>query len=235
MNRLEMRETMRVLLGETIEDFYKDIECNKYLSVGQLKVASTLLCLQTHKNVETVAFNDPLLDADDSRREGRYGLPDDFLSLKDVQIKDGADWYPLTRWNYDDYKMYARNASGGRPTAYKPEFGSTSQGNPAPGDLWFWPYPDRSSPDQYVYQVSFFQKPTPLDEDEDISELMESAHLAVCYHAAMTLSRKGKDRALIQELSALWGDEIAMLKDLVGLSDQTGDIRMKNYYSDDCD
>lgn len=222
---------LRLFLGETIEDFYKDSECNTVLNSSQLKVASLLICNRTHTNISLIAYNDPLLvDPEDSRKQGRYPLPLDFLSLKDVQILDGTDWYPLQHWDYDEYKRYARSISGGRPTSYKVEFGAVVPETPVAGDLWFYPYPDKP----YTAQVAYYQKPTAMDDDGDTSELMESGHLAVVYHAAMILSRKGKDRALVAEMGALYAEEVEMLKDLVGKQDQTGDVRMKNYYGDDC-
>lgn len=229
MNRLEMRTQTRILLGETQQDGYTDAEINTALNNSCLILARDILSLQTYRDVTTDAYNDPLItDPKDGRKFGRYALPDDFLSMIDVQVYDAGIWYVLKRLDYDSFQLRARQAQGGRPQCYRMEFGAVRLDNPKAGDLWLWPYPDKlSTDDPYVVRRVYMQKPTPMALDTDTSELPEVAHLGACYHAAMVLSRKYKDRVLIQEMIALWNDEEFRIKTWNNRQDNTGPFYAK--------
>jgi len=227
MNRGEQRTQVRILLGETVGDGYLDAEINTALNTSNLILARDLLCLMTYREIETVAYNDPLLtDPDDIRKTGRYGLPDDFLSMVDVQVMDGGTWHILKNLRYDEFQERARTVQGGRPIYYRLEFGAVRLDSPKAGDLWLYPYPDAV----YTLRRVYMQKPTAMTLDTDTSELPEVAHLGACYHAAMVLSRKWKDRVLIQEMIALWQDEEKRIKGWVNVQDQTDAFRVRNVY-----
>lgn len=227
MKRSEMRAQIRILLGETQQDGYADSEINTQINVSCLLIARDILSLQTFRDVTTTAYNDPnLTDPEDPRVTGRYALPDDFLSMIDSQLLYGGVWYTLEPLTYDDFQARANRVQGGRPMYYRLEFGAVSLDTPKAGDQWLWPYPDGAYPLRRVY----FQKPTAMDDDEQTSELPEAAHQAACYHAAMILSRKFKDRVLIQEMIALWNDEEARVKKWVNTQDNTRALHVKNVY-----
>jgi hypothetical protein len=222
-----MRTQTRILLGETSEDGYRDTEINTALNNAALKVATDLLCLQTHHDQTTVAYTEPTLDPDDGRTTGRYPLPTDFLALRDVQIQYGGIWYQLVRVGYDEFQARARTSTGGLAKIYRLETGATALGAGTPGDLWLYPYPDS---DDYLLRIVHYQKPTAMTDDSDTSELPESAHMAVCYHAALVLSRKFKDRDLVNEMAALWIEEMDMLRKMVVQQDKTGPKYVRNVY-----
>ena len=154
MNRGEMRENTRLLLGETVQDVYKDSEIDAQLNYGQLKVASDLLFNITYENTPTVTG------------QQRYGLPNDFLALVDIQLNVGGElvsgdivggqMYALIPLSYDRFQAGNVTASTGRPTNYRVEFGATSMSNPSPGDIWLKPIPDS---DDYIVRLVHRQKP----------------------------------------------------------------------------
>lgn len=230
MKRSEMRSTVRILIGETKQDFYRDTEINDCLYNGSIIIARDILANQTFGSIQTVAWNDPLLSPTDSRNEGRYGLPNDFMSLGDAQLLDGTVWYNegqgFDRLSADKFRSVSRYVQGARPQYFKVERGSTSLSAGTPGDIWLWPYPDKV----YTLRLSYRQKPTKMDDDEDICELDEAAHMLVCYHAAMIVSRKSKDRGVISEMASLYAAEKRDVLEYVGRMDLTGSIEVDDVY-----
>lgn len=228
MNRGEMRDFVRIMIGETSQDGYLDTEINTILNISALKVATDLLNNLTFKDI-----------AMEIGRE-RYALTSDFLSIKKVHLYDGAvigedstetdisnaTDYPIKILGYDEYQMHARTVFPGRPRYCRVEIGATRQTVSAPGDLWFRPIPDK----EYVARCVHFQKPTPMTDDAHITEVGESGHLAICYHTCMLISRKFKDRSLTNEMAALWQEEINLQKKLVNIQDRSGPKRQKNVY-----
>ncbi|MDH4038380.1 MAG: hypothetical protein OEV86_12960 [Candidatus Krumholzibacteria bacterium] len=230
MTRGEMRETVRVLLGETVEDGVKDTEINTQLDNACVNVAIATKCLTTFANMETIAFDDagldPLDDNDIPRIEGRYGLPDDLLAIQDVIILDGSvKTYPQKKDIHELERLYA-TVTGGLPRFYGVGFGSTSQTAPTRGDIWFRPWPDAA----YDVTIHYIQRPSKMDEDNDYSELPEFSHMAVCYYATMVLSRKWKDRELLSEMAALYRNEMNEIQTMVHQQDMTGSGQIRNVY-----
>lgn len=231
MTRGEMRAMVRIFLRETIEDSYKDTEINTQLPISQNRVAMETRCLTTRSSLTMVAYNDPGLDPNDPNDvpliEGRYGMPDDLLALEDIEIVDAGGYktFPVKKPLRELVRIYSQDF-GGRPCYYAASFGSTDQAGPTRGDIAFKPLPDGP----YTAIVHYVQRPDAMDEDTDFSELPEFAHLAVCYHAAMTLSRKKSDRDLIIEMGSLYSDEIVRVKEMIHLQDATGPIYIRNVY-----
>jgi len=212
-----MREEVRVLVGETQEDGTLDAEINRHINLGQCAVAENAAVLFTHVLESTVAYNDPTLDPIDPRREGRYGLPQDFLKVRAIEVLDGNTWYPVQIYPYEKFRAHATQTNNGGKMLYaKIEFGATSLDGDPPGDIWFYPWPDRAAPDGYVYRISYTQIPTAMTDDGHISELPHFAHMAVCVWAALMVSRKHRDRGLINEMSALWQMEMDKVMRVVG-------------------
>lgn len=226
MNRGEQRETVRLLVGETTADGYKDSEIDSQLNRSTLRVAIETKCLESDWTLEIVAYNSGFPDPLDSRADGRYGLPEDLLAIEDFQLLDGSTrtfprYLPLRQL----IRLYG-NTTGGPPSRWGVAFGATDQSGPTRGDIWLRPWPDKS----YTGIIYGVQRPSKMDEDTDYSELPEFAHDAVCYHAAMIVSRKFKDRALITEMAALYQNEIRIVNEMVHQDDMTGPVYVRNVY-----
>ena len=227
MNRGEMRDTVRVLLGETAEDGYKDTEINTFINIAQNRVAIDTRALETSTTISVVNYDQTFVEPDDSRADGRYALPDDLLALQDMDLVDssGNKTWPEKKSLKDLIRLYA-TTTGGTPTFYGTAYGSTDQAGPTRGDLWLRPWPDAT----YYATLYYIQKPTAMDDDTDFSELPEFAHMAVCYQAAMLLSRKWKERDLMMELAVSYRDEVSSVLQMVHQQDMTGTVQIKNVY-----
>lgn len=228
MNRGEMRTETRVLLGETQQDGYLDTEIDTHLNIGQTKVAEIAgVCFTNQKRVMR-AYNAGDLDPADPATEGRYGLPQDFLKVVSIEILQAGTWYPVEILNYQQFFAVSAQPAPGRPRYAKIEFGATTLDGAPPGDIWFHPWPEADN--TYTYRISYIQVPTPMTDDGHISEVPHFAHFAVCCFAAMVVSRKHRDRALIQEMSALWQSEIDKVLRVVGSQHQNRPQRQVNVY-----
>ena len=230
MNRGEMRETIRVLLGETSADGFRDDEINTQINLATMNVAMASKCLTTFSDIIMIAYNNPLLDPGNEDHvpiiDGRYGLPDDLLAIQDVVILDGSvKMYPQKKDIHELERLYA-TVTGGLPRFYGIGFGSTSQAAPTRGDIWFRPWPD----DAYMATIHYIQRPSNMDDDADYSELPEFSHMAVCYYATMVLSRKWKDRELLSEMAALYRNEMNEIQTMVHQQDMTGSGQIRNVY-----
>jgi hypothetical protein len=221
----EMRAEVRLLIGETAQDGYLDTEIDRQINLGCQKVARECK-LKTHVREDTVDARS--LPSTDSRSEGRYALPSDFLQTVDreMRVLDADTWYPVTFVTAAEYNDLSWTQHWQRPIYAKIEFGSTETTSLAPGDIWFWPMPDAV----YTYELKYYQKPSKLIADSEISELPEFAHLSACYHAAMLLTRKFRDRNLFQEMSALWSEEIDSVKREFNTLDAHMPKRTRNVY-----
>jgi hypothetical protein len=81
----------------------------------------------------------------------------------------------------------------GQPAFFKFEPGATAISGTAAGlagDLWLYPVPDQV----YTLRYYFYQRPTALANNTDISELPESLHWAVVYHTTAMLALKNDDQ-----------------------------------------
>jgi hypothetical protein len=216
MNRGEIRTTARMLLGEGVADGYVDTNLNTMINNSCLHVATKTLCLFTYKDIPSVASQE------------QYGLPNDLLSLKDVQLFVSGYKYQLRRLSYDEYEDYAHGtATEGRPEVFRSEFGRTDLAGGKAGDIWLRPIPDVAT---YTIRRVYYQKPSVMSNDGDITELPESMHLVVAYHAAMVISRKFSDTRRFADLATLYQDELANAMNLVHRQDRVGPRFEKNIY-----
>lgn len=218
----EMITMARTMLGETDSgnSYFSDAEIQTMLNSSIIRVASDVPVLMTFKEVATTAD------------EQRYGLPTDFLQLKDVQmtITDTTIRRQLQRLDYDDFEAVAGGNTDmtGEPAYYRVEFGATATtaGSP-PGDLWLYPVP---VDDSYTLRVVYYQKPTELSSTTEVTELPEFLHMAVVYHSAWVLSMKDDNQSKINNLAAMYKDEINDAKKTVNKRDRTGPHFVKTPY-----
>lgn len=227
MNYSEMKDQVRLLLGETDEDnsYYTNAEINTQLNLSNLRVASDIPCLFTYSEVTTTAD------------QQRYGLPSDFLQIKDLQMFIGDNTATrrkkLALLKYDEFeRIGAGNVTmSGEPSYYRVEFGavSTTAGSP-PGDVWLYPVPDNNGGDNYCLRIAYYQKPTALSNTTDVSELPEFLHESVCYHAAWHLSLKDDNQSKINNLAMMYKDAITEAKRTVVRRDRTGPTQAKTSY-----
>lgn len=207
----EMFTFVRTILGDNNTTKYsEDDEIILFLNEAALLVASKTLSLQTFSEGPTAVGDD------------RYPLPQDYLSLKDVQIIDGDNRYQLVRLTYDDYETsYGQGTHSGRPRHFKIELGATSTSpGSAPGDIWVKPTPDTTS---YLLRISYFQRTsflTAADMDKSY-ELKQPFHRAVCYHAAMELAFKLDDNSRAQKFKGLFDQAMIDAFELMGRSDRS--------------
>jgi len=174
MNYGEMQDQVRVLLGETDtgNTTYEVTEIADQLNRSQLRVASDIPTLINFAETDCIVGT------------YRYGLPTNFLQLKDVQLYISAtNRRQLKRVSYDDYEgIVGGNVDmTGQPAFYRVEFGAVNVtvGSP-PGDIWLYPSPDST----YPLRVVYYRKPGDMSADADVSMLPEYMHEAIAYHAA---------------------------------------------------
>lgn len=223
MNFGAMITMVRTLLGETDSDnsYFSDAEIQTMLNQSILRVAGDVPTLITYKEVATTADVQT------------YGLPIDFLQLKDVQLTITGTTIrrQLQRLDYDDFEAVAGGNTDmtGEPAYYRVEFGATSttSGSP-PGDLWLYPVP---VDDSYTIRIVFYQKPTVLTVTTEVSELAEFLHMPACYHAAWHMSMKDDNQSKINNLAAMYKDAINQAKLVVNKRDRTGPHFSKTAYA----
>lgn len=204
----------RTMLGETDSDnsYFSDAEIQTMLNSSILRVASDVPVLMTYKEVATTG------DVQ------RYGLPTDFLQLKDVQmiISGTTLRRQLQRLDYDDFEAVVGGNTDmtGEPAYYRVEFGATATtaGSP-PGDIWLYPVP---VDDSYTIRVIYYQKPTALSSSSEVTELPEFLHMSVVHHTAWLLSMKDDNQSKINNLAAMYKDEINQAKKTVNKRDRVG-------------
>jgi len=220
MNYSEMQDQVRLLLGETDADnsYYTATEIEDQINLSNLRVASEVPTLLTYAEVDSVADTQ------------QYGLPSDFLQLKDVQYwRSTTQRIQLIRYSYDEFEILtASNATmSGEPAFYRVEFGAvkTDAGTP-PGDIWLYPVPDAV----YTLRVVYYQKPTALSSDADVSELPEFLHLPVCYHAALHLAMKDSANTRLGILANMYRDAIREAKLVVSKRDRSGPFQIRTNY-----
>jgi len=220
MNFGEMQEQIRLMLGETDSDnsYFTDTEIKAQINRSLIRVASDIPCLLTYKEDTTTASTQ------------RYGLPTDFLQLKDVQLYPSATRRKqLLRLEYDEFEYVGTGnvTMTGEPAYYRVEFGAvdTVTGSP-PGDLWLYPIPNGT----YTIRVVYFQKPTAMTADAEVTELPEFMHEAVNYHAAWHVSLKDGNQKKVGNLAAMYKDAITEAKRTIVRRDRTGPKQSKTSY-----
>jgi hypothetical protein len=219
----EMKTRVRLLVGETDSDnsYYTDTEINSLLNSSILRVANDTQCLLTYKTLTV------------TQGTQTYGLPTDFLQLKDVQIILNGTTIrrTLQRLPYDEFEAVAAGnySKQGQPAYYRIEFGATSTtAGSAPGDIWLYPLPNNSVD---TLRVVFYQKPSVLSTSTEVTELPEFLHEAICYHAAWQLALKDDNQAKINNLGVMYKDLLADAKLTISKRDRSGPVFTKSAYA----
>lgn len=222
MDYAAMKAKVRLLLGETdsTNSYYLDAEIDTQINDSLLQVAIDVPILLTFGDVVTVADQE------------RYGLPTDFLQIKDMQqrITTGTRRVSMFKKSYDEYEAIVGGNIDmtGEPYYYRIEFGATAvtAGSP-PGDVWVYPVPADNT---YTLRLVYYQKPTALSASNQVTELPEFLHIMVCYHAAWHLAMKDDSSTKINILSALYAAEMDKAKRVVNKRDRTGAWQMRSGY-----
>jgi hypothetical protein len=222
MNYGAMKTKVRMLLGETdsTNSYYTDAEIDTQINDSCLQVAIDIPILLTFGDLETIADQE------------RYGLPTDFLQVKDVQQWTTGDTRRVAMFkkSYDEYEAIVGGNVDmtGEPYYYRIEFGATSTtaGSP-PGDIWVYPVPVDTS---YTLRLVYYQKPTAMSSSNEVTELPEFLHLMVCYHAGWHLAMKDDSSTKINILSALYAAEMDKAKRVVNKRDRTGAWQIRSGY-----
>ncbi len=225
MNLLQMRTKVRMLTRETdsADTNLSDTEIN-----DEINNTTPLLAADTE---ELVNFADYTTAVDTER----YSLPLNYLKVKACVLHIDSNWRELQffatikQYHALQYQMVSNT---GIPVAYKIELGATSTAaNSPPGDLWLTPTPDNNGGANYVVRLYYFQMPTTLSADTDVTELPILTHDAICYKAAADLSLKldeqgrsaffiGKFESEVRKIkdyyAELQRDRLPMVKDVMG-------------------
>jgi len=225
MNFGEMRTLSRILLGETdsTNSYYDDTtEIDVLINLANKHVAGSVPTNLSFKGQATVSGT------------YRYPLPQpDFLQLKDVLliVTSEVDTEPLARVTFDEFEEIAAGdyTSTGRPAYYRVEFGAVdvTAGSP-PGDIWLTPTPDDNGGSDYTLRIYYFQIPTPMSADADVSELPLFLHEAVVYWASMNMAMKSDSRSKARELAAMYKETIFDAKKIVNKRDRTGNYAVRD-------
>lgn len=213
MTRARMLALVRLLSGETdsSNSYWTDAEINSMLNDVQLLVAEDLPVNLTWTTFSTVASTN------------RYSLPADFLQLKSVEIETSSTQIkqlrPLGLDQFSDLSD-GNFTMEGEPAWFKMEFGAVTTENATqlPGDIWLYPVPDAV----YTTRVRYFQMPTDMDEDADVSELPLSVHMAVCYYSAMLIAMKDGNQKKISNLNTLYETKMAKSRKMLHRVNRTG-------------
>lgn len=201
MNFVRMRAVVRMLLGETnsSNSYWTDSEINAMINDSQLQVATDINGLLTFRDYTTTAG------------VSRYALPSDYLSEKSLHLfQTSTNKRVLEYKTLDEFESSAGldPTRQGVPGVYKVEHGAVDTTNAFPGDIWIFPVPDAV----YTFRFYYYQKPTDLSADADISEIPESGHWAVCYHAAAMLHLKQANENAYNRFIVLYERAVAKMK-----------------------
>jgi len=188
MNFSAMQNQVGVLLGDTSNTFYTETEIQNMINRVQPEIAAEAEALLTYYDYTT------------SDTVQQYSLPAEYLTVKHVELHVDTNRHEkLKLLDLDQFHAvsYADADRTGEPEYYKIEYGAVDTvlaGNPQrPGDIWLYPIPDDNGTANYTLRVYFYQMPTDLSADTDISNLPIYLHMAVCYRAAALLAMKNKD------------------------------------------
>ena len=199
----EMRSRVQTLVGESSGDFYTTTEIEAEINDA---------CVQISRDTEELlTFYDMTTAADTYR----YTLPDDFLKIKRVDlIVTTTDTRQLEYKNLREYFEYTESAvdTTGTPYIYKVELGSVDKTDSHPGDIWVYPIPDDNGGSNYTLRVYYYQTPTTLVDDTDVTELPLLAHKAACFLAASNMALKGEDLRKHDRLLLLYENELNKIK-----------------------
>lgn len=181
-----MQALVRIALGETAasNSYYTDLEVQDMINDSLVQVATDVPSLLTFYDIPCVTSTQ------------RYSLPREALQLKDVHLLINSTLKrQLLKLSLDEFENVSASnyVREGQPAFFKMELGATEVSGTAaglPGDLWLYPVPDS---DEYTLRVYFYQRPTTLVADADITELPDMLHWAVVYHTTAMLALKADD------------------------------------------
>lgn len=225
MNFGEMKRFLRTIAGENTDpakSFIGDETATLFLNEAGNTVAAEIQSLRTFYKGTTFPW-DSFPDTD-SKYEGRYPIPNAFLSIKAVHLWVGSVQTQLVRRTYDVFEsMFSGNESG-PPTDYRVEFGATSnEAGSAPGDIKFGPKPNGN----YPFMVVQWRTPTKLNvsgDDERVMELPEPFHKTVCFCAAMELALVNDDSSRGKHFADMYATSLVRAQGIVARQDRTGGI-----------
>ncbi len=220
MDYARMKTVVRLALGETTaaNSYWSDPEIDAMLNDSQLQVATDTAGMLTFSDITTVSGTQ------------RYSLPTDFLQLKDCQLfnhgtpaSTNKKWR-LFRVGFDHFEVLSQSnySRTGRPNYFKMELGSVQVTVQNPGDIWLYPVPDGNGGSDYALRLYYLQKPTVLSSGTDVSELPESLHWAVVYHATAMLSLKSDDMNKYTSMLVLYDRAIARGRAYYAQADRSG-------------
>jgi len=212
----------RLLYGETDSgnSYISDAEVQTQINQSQTKVALDLNILLTFKTATLVAGT------------GRYQLYDDFLQMKHVEVFNNSSEKrkKLIKLSMDEFAEVSDGnpTKQGDPAFFKMEYGATSTQNATqrPGDIWLYPVPDASDYDRL--RQYFYQAPTALSADADVSELPLHAHDLVCYHTAMILATKDGNQKLMNNMNAIYRQEMESVRETLNAVDREGAFHIQD-------
>jgi len=222
MNFGEMKYRVRQLVGQTDENnslFNTTTDVEPAINDACYAVAAEAEMLLTFWDYETVAGTQ------------RYSLKPDYLKMKALKCFVATDdVHTLKHLSFDEFDSYegGNPTNQGIPRVYKLEVGATDTSTNLPGDFWVYPVPDANGVANYKLRAYYFQMPTALVLDTDITELPVIAHKAVCYEAAMHLALMSAERDLYKTLSVLREKEMLRIKQYNGIQQRDGAVRMKD-------
>jgi hypothetical protein len=222
MDYAAMKAKVRLLLGETdnTNTYYTDAEIDTQINDSILLVAGEVPTNLTYSEIVTIAS------------QGEYGLPTDFLQLKDLQIyvTTTTRRVQMEKLNYDEfeYKVGGNFSMEGEPNCYRIEFGATeTSAGSRPGDIWIYPIPPDTS---YTLRLVYYQKPDSLSSGIEVSELPEFLHMPVCYHAAMHMAMKDDSSSKANQMAGLYNKAIDSAKKVVNKRDRSGAFQIRTSY-----
>lgn len=200
-----MRTRVQTLLGESSGEFYTTTEIN-----GEINDA----CIEIARDTEELLTYYDMTTTDGTQT---YTLPDDFLKIKRVDLhvsdSDRRDLRFMTQQEFHKYTEGASDTSG-TPEIYKLEQGSVSKETADwhPGDIYLYPIPDDNGGSNYTVRAYYYQLPTTLSADTDVTELPIQCHKAVCYLAASNMALKGEDLRKHDYLLLRYENELMKIK-----------------------
>lgn len=218
----EMKTKVRLLLGETdnTNTYYTDSEIETQINDSILLVAGEVPTNLTYAELDSVAD------------QKTYGLPTNFLQLKDLQVFETgtARRVQMQRLGYDEFEyLVGGNVDmTGEPYYYRMEVGATDVvAGSRPGDIWIYP---AAPSDGHTLRLVYYQKPDALNFSGQVSELPEFLHMPVCYHAAMHVAMKDDSSKKANQMAALYNKAIDTAKKVVNKRDRTGAYQIRTSY-----
>lgn len=220
MDYARMQTLVRLSLGEltAANSYYTDAEVKAMINDSLIHVAADVPCLISFRDVTAVVGTQ------------RYSLASDMLQLKDVQLFVTSTLKrQLIRRSFDEFEQLTMSNAirRGQPHMFKYEPGATSVSSSAkglPGDIWLYPVPDSA----YTIRYYFYQRPTDLTNDTDVTELPQALHWAVVYHAVAMLSLKADDQNKHTLMLMQYAAAVQRARRWLVKEDRTGHFRMQD-------